>query len=572
MLNVIQDNPYRILGVWSNAPLRTIHANTTRLKALARVGKDVAFESDLTQVLPPIKRDNETLKQAIAALNLPQDKLRHALFWFINSSDIDGVALGHLVKGNTEHALKIFSMKPTFSSQINSGVLQFVLGDNRKAIDYIFEVIHSTSYRIDFVKEICGEEFKIKESELSHLFIDELTRMISANELVNLIKNEDDKKYCINKMTDEIVSRINAEIEKAKSATKESPLANLEVGKLLMNSTKSDLLQLKDILSSSSLKYKQAADGLAERILQCAINYFNDAENCSEASEVIRLAEYASQIAEGDVVKERCRSNLSTIQNEINTLPPTEVSTENENLLSLVQEFKKGGKSTYEIESFIKKSKKQLKKIRKIIGETHPFFLRVSTSICNTALNAIVDNVNSALDSIETFIPSYNSIFYGYDVDAYNARVRSHNASVVTARRTMSDAWKLTKKLEKFEVEEDFCKRLKENKESLRNLCNNSKVSTDFKDNVLFHKYSKSVKRFNDDLSNGSDDMGCLGWLLLIPLIIFVLVWIIELLIGCIIKLSSKEYKEEHIKSILILLASVIVVILSIVGINWYNS
>lgn len=544
MNKLITHNPYRTLGVWSNAPLRSIHANTTKLKAMNRVGKEVSFESDLTQLLPSVERDDESIQQAIAAINLPQDKIKHALFWFINASDMDEVALGHLAKGDKDHASKIFSMRPSFSSLINNGVLQFILGNNDMAINYISTVIHDTSNRIAFVKDICGDDFKIQETEMSHLFFDALITQISAQELVRMVKNEDDKTYCINIFADELVSHINAEIERAKVACKDDAKANLEAGKQLLSSTQSELSSLKELLSPSNLKYKQTADSLAERILQCAINHFNDAANNNDASEVIKLAEYATTIAEGDLVKERCKNNLAVIQDEINTLPPLEVSEENAKLLSLVEEFgKEDKKSTYIIESFIRKCKKQLKKICKKLGETHPFYLRVSTSICNKVLSAIVDSVNTSLNAIEPVKQPYNSSFgsmmYGYDVDAYNASVRRHNATVTTARQKLYDAWRLIKKLETFQVEEGFKTRLAENKESLRELCNTSKVSTDFKDNVLNHKYSKSIGRFNHDLMDGPDDMGCLGWFMLIPLIGYVIVWGFEFVSGGIINIIS---------------------------------
>ena len=453
---------------------------------------------------------------------------------------MDEVALGHLAKGDTDHASSIFSMRTTFSSLINNGVLQFILGNNEVAIYYISNVIHETSNRIAFVKEICGDDFKIQETEMSHLFFDALITQISAQELVKIVKNEDDKTYCINIFVDEAVSHINAEIERAKTESKASARANLEAGKQLMSSTQSELSSLKELLSSSNLKYKQTADSLAERILQCAINHFNDAANNNEASEVIKLAEYATKIAEGDLVKERCKSNLAVIQDEINTLPPLEVSEENAKLLSLVEEFgKEDNKSTYIIESFIKKCKKQLKKICKKLGETHPFYLRVSTSICNKVLSTIVDSVNTSLNDIKPVNQPYRSILYGDSIEEYNARVRKHNASVTKAKQKLFDAWQLTKKLEKFQVEEDFKSRLAENKETLRDLCNSSKVLTDFKDNVLYHKYSKSIGRFNHDLMDGPDDMGCLGWFMLIPLIGYVIVWGFEFVSGGIINIIS---------------------------------
>lgn len=100
MLDVIQNNPYRILGVYSNSPLKERIANQNRLKAYLSVGKLVSFPLDLTAFLPQIDRTPDAVSQANSQLTLPTDQLRYAQFWFIhaNSFDIgDLIACGGVV-------------------------------------------------------------------------------------------------------------------------------------------------------------------------------------------------------------------------------------------------------------------------------------------------------------------------------------------------------------------------------------------------------------------------------------------------------------------------------------------
>ena len=46
MLKLIEYNPFRILGVCSNASLKDITANKTKLTAYSKVGKSVDFPID----------------------------------------------------------------------------------------------------------------------------------------------------------------------------------------------------------------------------------------------------------------------------------------------------------------------------------------------------------------------------------------------------------------------------------------------------------------------------------------------------------------------------------------------
>ena len=50
-MNILQNNPYRILGVYSNSPIKERLANHNRLKAFLKVGKSVSFPLDLHQYL-----------------------------------------------------------------------------------------------------------------------------------------------------------------------------------------------------------------------------------------------------------------------------------------------------------------------------------------------------------------------------------------------------------------------------------------------------------------------------------------------------------------------------------------
>ena len=127
MLKHIANNPYRILGVLSNSPLRERVANQNKLNAFAKVGKSVDFPNDFMGIIPTNPtRTEQSLSEINKAINLDRDQLKSALFWFIGGDPMDNIALKHLQTGNVEKAKEIFQRKETLASLINSGILAVI--------------------------------------------------------------------------------------------------------------------------------------------------------------------------------------------------------------------------------------------------------------------------------------------------------------------------------------------------------------------------------------------------------------------------------------------------------------
>ena len=128
MINVVENNPYRILGVYANSPKRDILANDGRMRAFLRVGRAVSFPLDLNGLLPSINRTTETIQQANTALSLPQDQLKYAMFWFLNVTPIDRIAFNHLFAGNMDEALELWKRREGLSSLQNRMMCYLIKG------------------------------------------------------------------------------------------------------------------------------------------------------------------------------------------------------------------------------------------------------------------------------------------------------------------------------------------------------------------------------------------------------------------------------------------------------------
>lgn len=119
MLDIIQTNPYHLLGIYANSLTKERVANYNRLKAFLKVGKAVSFQLDLPLLLPPINRTVEIVSEADAKLTLPNEQLRYAQFWFIKATPLDEIALNHLIAGDIDGALSIWEKKENVSSLQN---------------------------------------------------------------------------------------------------------------------------------------------------------------------------------------------------------------------------------------------------------------------------------------------------------------------------------------------------------------------------------------------------------------------------------------------------------------------
>ena len=134
-MNILQNNPYRLLGVYSNSPTKERLANHNRMKAFLKVGKSVSFPLDVPQYLSSINRTEASAADAEAKLTLPKDQILHAQFWFIKTTPLDEVAFNHLFAGEIEKAEEIWLKRECLSALQNRIVCALLEAAERYSID-----------------------------------------------------------------------------------------------------------------------------------------------------------------------------------------------------------------------------------------------------------------------------------------------------------------------------------------------------------------------------------------------------------------------------------------------------
>ena len=406
-IDIISNNPFRILGVWTNAKQTEIVRNIGKMKAFLNVGKAVEFPSDMSYFLPAVKRTPDKLQTAQAAINLSNDKIRYSMFWFCNATAIDGTGLNNLVSGDAEKALSIFSKRNTWSSLVNKAVLSLLKEDYGQAVSSYSQLIHDYTFRGQFVTEICGEAFQISEGELSHVVIDELSQIIGADILLDLVSDASDKAYVRVKAVEMPIAKINNEISKAKTVSATDATASLKAGNELIRNTRLLLASLGKMLGTNDAQYQSVADNLSKQILQCGINYFNNSDDEDSLDKALKIQEYALKIAVGKMTRDRCRKNVDTLHGQQKTF---HIRKELVELSSIIDEFNGESNTTQKdissvitsfmqrmsisgISNFLQKCKPVLLSIKE--KAEYGEYLRLSTVVASIAMSELVNLVNS---------------------------------------------------------------------------------------------------------------------------------------------------------------------------------
>ena len=426
-MNILRNNPYRLLGVYSNSPTKERLANHNRMKAFLKVGKPVSFPLDLPQYLSAIQRTEASVMDAEAQLTLPKDQLLYAQFWFVKATHLDEVAFNHLFAGEIDKAEEIWQKKDTASSLQNRTVCALMREDYRRAVTCAETLYGNPLYSNQFVSAILGTDGNADIGSLAFRFLDVLCDEVGANKLLPFITDDAWESHAEEKAVKPLVDNIQDAIAIAKKSKGKGAEARLKAGEALRKNTKSAFQQLKGFLSATDLQYQMIADKLGLEILQCGIDYFNGSDEPEAAHKAMDLQKYAQSIVVGQMAKDRCEENVDILQKIIEALPPSEVLAED---CAIKEELRKYCKLPDEIcyaVTLLNKTKPHLQAIKNKLGSNNKYYLKISTQIVSNALHNLIEEVNAA-----------------------------QKQATSETKKALREAWKTTLIMDTFDMEQDF--------------------------------------------------------------------------------------------------------------------
>ena len=460
----VKQNPYRLLGIYANATTKERLANQSRLQAFLKVGKAVSFSLDLTSYLGEVERSEAIIATASAHLTLPQDQIRYAQFWFVRDTPIDTIAFNHLESGDLVKAVEIWEQRETPSSLQNLIICNLIREEYAEALSYAERLYGDREAVSHFVALIVGDEAGIEFDHIGFDLLDALCEELGGSRLLPLVSSPAWQEHLKEHTVAPLISAIQEAVEVAQKERKANNSRGASAGNTLYKKSKSPLAKLKELLSTSDTQYQLIADKLGLEILQCSIDYYNDADDDIEAAkETARLARYASSIVVGKLAKDRCQENLQIIEKNIESLPPEEVAKETKAIMGYLKKFNAPVTVPNELVDFIlhpdsvgfskikdatvllNNTRPYLQAMRQKLGASDEFYLKLSTAVVNTALNNVIEEVNG----MQTL----------YFMDS-------------SLKERLSEAWNAILIMDSFDMERKFRqKRYSANRRTLKSLC-----------------------------------------------------------------------------------------------------
>lgn len=463
LMKIIQNNPYRLLGVYSNSPLKERLSNNNKLKAFLKVGKEASFPLDCIKLLPHLHRTEESVSSAEAMLTLPADQIKYAQFWFIKQSPLDEVAFNHLLNGETEKALSIWAKKDYVSSLQNRSVCALMQSDVAEALCCLTRLYNSDEYLREFVIAVTGDDSNYSQELLTHSLLDTLCEEFDVYEILPSLSDTSWKEYVGQRTVTPLIQSIEEEIALAKKTKGEGCTVRLNAGNKLKNATRENLQTLKQLLPVDDIRYQMIADKLGIEILQCGIDYYNGSDATDAARNAMILQKYALSIVVGKLAKDRCQENVNILQKIIDNLPPSEVFMEDRAIHEELRKYCLLPDKICHAVTLLNNTKPHIQSIKRKLGVSNAYYLKISTQIVGNALSNVIAEVNEA-----------QSIFSA-DKDDPNDTL----AAILHLKSVLKEAWKATRIMDDFDMEVDYkCGRYSQNRSILKGLCEQLGFST----------------------------------------------------------------------------------------------
>ncbi|MDR1182912.1 MAG: hypothetical protein LBL13_13140 [Bacteroidales bacterium] len=300
----ILNNPYRIAGLLVGASAKETKAKIKKFRVYVEAGETPPANNDdySFPVLGKLSVTRELLSETESKLDLDSDKMEAALFWFYNANFKDEAAIEYLKNKNTKEALEIWE-KSTSSGLIsvnnwsafhNLSTLYLwktasatrtsttIATDLEKGISLKMKFLESKFAR-EFVSMVTDKTYSIKPIDLEKMFLQTVKRNIEQDKITTptvmatiLAKlNFEARDEFLKGFVQTFVSEIERQVEATAQKRKADPSKAADAGIQLFLDVDSRLEQLKE-MRGEDLQYTSIADKVANELLQCAIDSYND--------------------------------------------------------------------------------------------------------------------------------------------------------------------------------------------------------------------------------------------------------------------------------------------------------
>lgn len=461
-MDLILNNPFRVLGLPATASSRDIAKRISDLETYAELGKAKAFPSDSLS-LGPLIRTSESIKEAAQKIEQAEGKLFHSFFWFRSSDSVDELAMESLSAGNTDEALSIWEKQlgkkgsKRYTWRLNSAVLRLkrshVLDDlNGSEYEFDREEFDSALEELGFVIDdeldssifdvLNGAAEGIDKERLWKKIVDELLRVVktlpnlpygtNALQIVDSCWSfpEEARDYVSSKVVNPLVDEVQKAVEKSKQMRTENCSLSALRNTSAMKKVERIVSELHDSLGEDSQRFQSIANEYADELCSLGVKALNEYEEVDLAHSYM---DWASRMPSFSQIKIRIQENKENVDDWVK-------SAKNKELLSGVTDKLKVDIYTLtQAENLYTLMKSELSKVVNKLGRDDETYIAISTACVHRLLGFLIDVVNKAQDEVSTN--------------------RNWDALKVTIRQ----ATELTRKLRSFDMDAEAAERLREN-------------------------------------------------------------------------------------------------------------
>ena len=413
MLSIINNNPFRVLGVFSNTPKRELIRNINKINAFLEVGKEISFPFDNIPNLDNCDRSKSKCEEAQKSIERSLDAIKASMFWFFNITPIDKIAFNHVKSGNFDNAINIWSKVENVSSLQNRCVCYLILKRWKEAA--ITNDILFTKYPKEFCS-IIDETLELSSEELINTFFECIS--YSNNEILMQfyesfsVYEENLGFECIEFETSDlwekslyvhiakpIIKDLEKKVKEVRAIPHKDAIQRKKGAEILLTESKLHYVQL---LGEDSPEYISIASKVIPVALQCIIDYYNYSKDQEDAAkEAKRLTEYAFLMSpQGTLVRQRCEDNLKTLDKICSELPPKKVSYYHKLLKNRINAFSQESATIKNANQFILDCVPYLISIRTVLGSKDKYYLKMSTLVADDALSDLISSYNEKSDEL----------------------------------------------------------------------------------------------------------------------------------------------------------------------------
>ena len=326
-MQIIQNNPFRILGVKANASLSDRNQQSNLIAQYLKIGQSAKLDFDITPPLSPLTRTKELIDLQGSRIFSTEDKILYALFWFVDANGIDKIALKHLTSSKDidkalsdfEKGCRGFVVSPdSYSAILNHSTLQLIDYNNHKNLDKLksaiahkFSIVSDVSCLGKLKELVAADGMNTNVQKILELAMPELKELLK-----DLVPSENTDKLLLDifksntviyprlrsEIIDGLLGTLNRLIDRTESERKKAlkmgytPSILKDVpalGKSLMDTVKAPLKEIEELLGESDPVYTDALQKIYQEVNYCGILPFNKMiDECNsiegDSSEAIR--------------------------------------------------------------------------------------------------------------------------------------------------------------------------------------------------------------------------------------------------------------------------------------------